>query len=594
MSGGTARQSELGAPSASNWQPNRALRFLAIFARSDSSSGLFVGALGVTLALLTLAPLATVLVSSFRPDGLPLSPGWTLDNYVSVWSAAYSWMLLANSFAFALGSTVFALLISLGLAWLIERTDVPAPGFLRAAILMPMATPPLLLAIGWALVLSPQIGVVPAVIRSIFGAFPAGANIYSLPGAIFVQGLAYVPTCFLMLSPALRAIDPSFEEAALMSRATRWRVFRRVVIPFLTPTLISAATILTMVGILAFDVPAVIAIPGNVPLLSIEVYRVMTPTSGLPDYGAGGALSSAVFLIMLAGLVVYTRTMSRAGRFATISGKAYRPHRAGLGAWRPIAIGFVVLYILCAIVLPLLALVWTSLMPYFGGFDWSLLHRATLGAYRDVLGSPRVWSAGANALIIAGFTSLVLVALALGVAWGVLRSGVRAAFMLDVLAMIPTGVPPLMMSVALIFLAFSFRSLALYGTIWLIALGHIIIFLPVACRMMQAGLLQINAELEESAIVSGATTARTVRSIIAPLLRPTIIAIVIWVAVHSIREFSIAVMLQSERNNVLSTILYNFWTTGSPAQAAAIATLLMLSLCALVACSAWLGRKHEN
>jgi ABC-type glycerol-3-phosphate transport system permease component len=56
---------------------------------------------------------ATVLVSSFRPDGLPLSPGWTLDNYVSVWSEAFSWMLLANSFAFALGSTVFALLISI-------------------------------------------------------------------------------------------------------------------------------------------------------------------------------------------------------------------------------------------------------------------------------------------------------------------------------------------------------------------------------------------------------------------------------------------------------------------------------------------------
>jgi ABC-type sugar transport system permease subunit len=125
MVGGAMRRSELGAPSRSGRERDWGRRF---FAEVISNRRLFVGALGVVLALLTLGPLATVLVSSFRPDGLPLSPGWTFDNYISVWSDSYSWMLL--------------------LAWLIERTDVPAAGFLRAAILMPMATPPLLLAIG--------------------------------------------------------------------------------------------------------------------------------------------------------------------------------------------------------------------------------------------------------------------------------------------------------------------------------------------------------------------------------------------------------------------------------------------------------------
>jgi ABC-type sugar transport system permease subunit len=145
MVGGAMRRSELGAPSRSGRERDWGRRF---FAEVISNRRLFVGALGVVLALLTLGPLATVLVSSFRPDGLPLSPGWTFDNYISVWSDSYSWMLLANSLIFSLGSTVFALLISIMLAWLIERTDVPAAGFLRAAILMPMATPPLLLAIG--------------------------------------------------------------------------------------------------------------------------------------------------------------------------------------------------------------------------------------------------------------------------------------------------------------------------------------------------------------------------------------------------------------------------------------------------------------
>lgn len=122
MVGGAMRRSELGAPSRSGRERDWGRRF---FAEVISNRRLFVGALGVVLALLTLGPLATVLVSSFRPDGLPLSPGWTFDNYISVWSDSYSWMLLANSLIFSLGSTVFALLISIMLAWLIERTDVP-------------------------------------------------------------------------------------------------------------------------------------------------------------------------------------------------------------------------------------------------------------------------------------------------------------------------------------------------------------------------------------------------------------------------------------------------------------------------------------
>jgi iron(III) transport system permease protein len=179
------------------------------------------------------------------------------------------------------------------------------------------------------------------------------------------------------------------------------------------------------------------------------------------------------------------------------------------------------------------------------------------------------------------------------VAWAVLRSRVRGAVILDVLAMIPLGIPPLMMSVALIFLAFSFRIIPIYGTIWLIAIGHFIVFLPVAVRMMQSGLLQISAELEEAAVVAGGSLVQMFGRILVPLLWPTIMAAAIWIAVHSIREFSIAVMLQSGRNNVLSTLLYTFWQTGNSSRAAALAVLLMLSLCFLVGCSSFITRRGE-
>jgi iron(III) transport system permease protein len=549
--------------------------------------------LAVLLGFLTLAPLATVLVGSFRPDGLPFSPGWTLNNYIEVWGAGYTWQLLGNTLLFACCSSALAIAIALSLSWLVERTDLPGRSLFHAAILMPMATPPLLLAIGWVLVLSPQIGLVSLAVKPWIGPIDRWLNLYSLGGAIFVQGLAYVPTCVLILSPAIRAMDPAYEEAAFVARANRAQVWVKIVLPLLTPTLISLSTILILVGILAFDVPAVIGIPGNVKLMSIEVYRLMTPPSGLPDYGASSALNGAVFFLIAPGVLIYRLATRSTSRFATITGKAYRPNRAPLGRWRWFAVGFVVVYVVAAVVLPLLALVWTSLSPYFGGLDPSLFHRLSFAAYGDVLTDARVWSAAANALQIAVVVVLTLVLTGLLVAWAVLRSGVCGVVVLDVLAMMPLGIPSLMMSVALIFLAFSFRVIPIYGTIWLIALGHFIVFLPVAVRMMQSGLLQIGAELEEAGAVAGGSLAQVFRRILVPLLRPTIIAAAIWIAVHSIREFSIAVMLQSGRNNVLSTLLYTLWQTGSSARAAALAVLLMLSLCFLVACSSFIARHRE-
>jgi ABC-type Fe3+ transport system permease subunit len=131
-----------------------------------------------------------------------------------------------------------------------------------------------------------------------------------MPGAIFVQTLAY-PTSVLMLSPAIRALDPALEEAALAAGANRWQVLRRIGLPVLRPALLSVMTILLIVGMLAFDVPAVIGIPVHVDLMSIEIFRLMTPPSGFPDYGAAAAMNALLFVVLIGGLVLYRQTIRR-------------------------------------------------------------------------------------------------------------------------------------------------------------------------------------------------------------------------------------------------------------------------------------------
>jgi iron(III) transport system permease protein len=241
--------------------------------------------------------------------------------------------------------------------------------------------------------------------------------------------------------------------------------------------------------------------------------------------------------------------------------------------------------------LPFLALLWAALVPYFTGFSVDLLDKLSFAAFSAVLTQPRLWSASFNSDVVALTATFGLALLALVIARVVIRARSRYAWLVDAMAMLPLGIPHLTLGVALIFLFFSFRAIPLYGTIWLIAIAHVIAYLPVASRMMQAGMMQISSELEEASQVAGASLLQNLRRIVVPLLTPTFAALAIWMIVHSVREFSIAVMLQSGHNEVLSTYLYSYWATSAPERAAAVAVLLMAALFVLVALSNRLMRR---
>jgi iron(III) transport system permease protein len=550
--------------------------------------------LAAILFALTVVPVLTVIVASFRPSGLPLSDGWTVAHFVKVWSAGFTYRLFVDTLIFAAGSTAVGVALAGVLAWLIERTDMPGRDLFRAGILMPMATPPLLLAIGWVLLMSPSIGIIPSLLAPLFGEGAKSISIYNLPGMIFVQGLAYVPTSFLILAPAMRNMDPVFEEAAQTAGAGFGQTVRRVSLPFLIPPLLSVTTLLMIVGMLTFDVPAVIGQRGNVNVMSSEIFNLMNPANGLPAYGEIAALNASLFVLLALGLYVYYRATHQGERFATISGKGYKAARFRLGRWRLAGAGFVGFYFLLAVVLPFLALLWTSLVPYFAGFQTKLLGELSLKSFTALFAQPRIWEGTLNSTIIAAASSIACTVLALFVAWTLVRSRLRWVRILDVMSMIPISVPFLMMGVALVFIFFGLRAIPIYGTVWIIALGHVIVFLPLAARMMHAGVLQVHRELEEAAAVSGATLMQNMRRVVVPLLKPTILALMIWLVVHSLREFSVAVMLISRDNEVLSTILYSLWDQGEPGQAAAIAVVLMLVLGGLVAALTWLARYDRD
>ena len=154
------------------------------------------------------SPLAVLVVSAFKPSGLLRDPDFTLAHVVETSSDPQFWSLVWATLQFATGSTAVALVLGGALAWLVERTDLPAPTLVRALVILPMATPPFLLAISWIILLSPRTGVINSLLIQTFGLDAPPFNIYSLGGMILVEGLALVPSAFLILAPAARQSRP--------------------------------------------------------------------------------------------------------------------------------------------------------------------------------------------------------------------------------------------------------------------------------------------------------------------------------------------------------------------------------------------------
>ncbi|HTY66546.1 MAG TPA: iron ABC transporter permease [Alphaproteobacteria bacterium] len=537
-------------------------------------------AIGAVLAYLVVVPIALMLLSSVRPGGFPLDPGLTLGHYASVYGDPGFPALLWATVEFGVGSSVVALAIGLGLAWLIERTDLPARGVVRVLILLPMATPPLLMAIAWAMLLSPRVGFINQILTDAFGLRTAPFNIYSMLGLIFVQGLAFVPTAYLILAPSFRNFDPSFEEAAMTSGAGTWRLIRRILLPVLWPSILSAAVFLLMVSLVVFDVPGTLGTPAHITVLSTRIYYLVSDSpGGIPLYGRVGALAALFLVLLLALASAYHRLTLQAQRYRTVTGKAFRPRAMRLGRARPAAILAVIAYFLLSVAAPVAALVWMSLMPYQTRISWPALRLATFDNYRDLFVNGRVVASVAHSAAIAVSTATAVTVLALLVSWLAVRLKVPGGRVLDALAFAPVAIPGVMIGVALVYVYLTLNGIVpIYGTIWIIVVAYVTQYLPFGSRTMSGVMLQLHPELEEAALTSGAGRVRILWRITLPLMWPAAAAVWIWVAAHALRELSSALMLQGRENSVVPTLLWDYWAGGEPTRAAAVGVGLTLTL----------------
>lgn len=540
--------------------------------------------LALPLIWLVVLPLVILLVCAFRPTGFLLDPGFTTDHIVTAWTDPDLWRLFARTLHFAVGSSLFALIIGTGLAWLVERTDIRGAGLVRALMILPMAMPPFIMAIAWTILLSPRTGIVNLALVELFGLATPPLDIYTMTGLIFVEGLSLAPSAFLIMVPAFRKIDAALEEAALMSGAGSLQMLRRVVLPLLLPALAGAAIYLLIVSLVVFDIPGAIGHPVGIVLVSTHVYDLLhhAPT-GLPEYGQVSAIAIIIAAALVALCLLYQRLMRAAGRFVTVTGKTSRHRVIPLGRGRIIAELAIGLFVLVAVVAPILAIIWASLLPYQMAFSFEALKQITLANHIAFLSDPAVGKTLGNSLVIAIVASCAVTLLCLLIGWVVVRTKAPGRQMIDILAFMPLAFPGVLIATALIYVYLSVPLLRIYGTIWIIAVAHTTVYLSYGSRAINAAMYQLHADLEEAARMAGAAWFTTLRRVVAPLLVPALAAVWIWVFAHSLRELGSALLLQGRDNATLPTLLFAYWTQGQPAKTAAVAVWFVFGLVVLLA-----------
>jgi iron(III) transport system permease protein len=522
-----------------------------------------------------------LIASSFR-SGPPSLPGpWTIRNFVVAFSSEFFFRSLFNTFIVSSGATLIAIVLAIVFAWLIERTDMPCRGAAWVAVLLPLVIPGVLFALAWMLLLLPKTGLINVWVRPALAAFgwnfeEGPFNIQSLGGLIYLGALRGVSTAFLMIVGVFRLMDPGLEESARTSGARPWVVFCKITLPLLAPALFAAATYSFVSHLDSFEAPLAVGLPAGIFVLATLIYfQAMLSVPG--DYGLSAAYAVLFMAIMAVMAFFYTRLIRRSERFAVIRGRGFNPTRYRLGKWRFVALTLFVVYFLLTVAAPVLVLAWASLLPFYMAPSSHAFSLLSVKHYSAILSDPRFTTDFFNTLFLAVGCGTITMAVALLISWVVVRGKSRARFMLDGLTFISFAVPGVVLALALIFVYLKppFRYLGIYGSMWMIILGLMTEYLAFATRTTNGGLLQIHSELEEAAAASGVRRLKALWKITIPLLLPSLVAGWVWVVAHSLRAFSLPLVLGTKRNEVLSVWIWIHWQNGHIPMAAAVGVILI-------------------
>ena len=544
--------------------------------RGWAKGNVFVScAIGLSIALVTLFtlyPLARMFLSAFLDTAGNLSLEALLARIGSskIWgNGGIVW----NTIKLGLLTASSATLLALCFVLIVTRTSFHARRLIRVLSILPMITPPFVIGLALILLFG-RSGAVNVMLEWGFDMRPT-RWIYGLPGVWLAQTLALTPVAYLVLVGIAEGIGPTLEEAAQTLRASPTQIFTSITLPLLTPGITNAFLIVFIESLADFGNPLLLG--GNLEVLSTAIYFAVV---GVQQDTGRAAVLAVILLAFSLTLFVIQRHLLVRRSFVTVSGKG----DAGLRAPLPSSVTGVA----AALALPWAALaIVIYVMIFAGGFfeKWGLNHALTLRHYGTAFGialdnGKLLWTGGAwtslfTTLTIAVIAAPLTAAFGLTVAYLLDRQRFSGKRAFEFMAMLNFAVPGTVVGIAYV-LAFNAPPIELAYTGLILVACFVFRDMTTGMRAGLAAMSQIDPSLDEASATLGAGTFTSIRRVILPLIRPAVVAALVYSFISAMTSISAVIFLTSPRFDMATVNIVGRAEVGEYGYATAYASVLIV------------------
>ena len=528
---------------------------------------LLVGGAAAVLVLYPIFFLFQASLSVGDPQARP-PEAYGLDNFIDLGRYAH---IFWNTVLVAVVATVMAIVFGFVMGWILSRTNVPGRAAFEQLMALPYYVTPLMGALAWSLIGSPSGGMLNQVWRA-FGGESHLIDITTPYGIAWVMALFEGSVAFVMIGAVMKSMDPALEEASQVLGAGRIRTMLRITLPLVLPGVLGATIFVFAEMLGSFSAALVLGLPARFYVVTTAMYQLVSQYP--PRFPLAAAMGVSLFAVMFLMVWAYRRIV-RARSFVTITGKAFRPRVMDVGPLRWSLLGMCLLYLGVAVVLPVVTLLYASFQrlatffPRAGNF--------TLVNYTTALSLDAVRSALWNSLLLGLGTASIGVVLMGFLSWMIYRSRLPGAGAIEYILMFPQAVPRLVFAFGMLW-AWLIFPIPIYGTLWLLLIAYLTVFLPLGIRTISGVMLQIDRSLEESAQMCGASWGYRMRTVTMPLLRPGLVAAWLLLFIASVRELGASILLMGPKAKVITPAIVESWFSTSTELTAAMALLQTLAV----------------
>lgn len=427
-----------------------------------------------------------------------------------VWRSGTALAPLWRTIQLAVLVSAVAAVVGTGMAWLVERTDLPGRRVWRVLLPLPLVIPSFL---GAATLLNAvNTG---GFLDEVLG-LSGLPDLRGLGGATVVLGALSYPYVFLPVAARLRTLNASLEESARMLGRRPWQVAREVVLPQVVPAVTAGTVLVFLYAISDF---------GGVQFVRYDTLTRAIFESSLLDRTTANALGLLLGVIALLVSWGERRLARRATAPATASGRPGRVVR--LGAWKPVAVLSTAVVLAAGLGGPMAVLGWWVQRGVANG--------------QSLTGEEPLAPAVSSSLLVGVLAALVAVAVVLPVAYANGRRATRASGLASGIVTAGFALPGLVTALAMV--TWSIGT-PLYQSLTLLVMAHTVHFGAQALRGAQVAVDAVPVRYDEAARLLGARRLRRFTRVELPLLVPGLAAAAGMVLLSVLKELPMTLLLR--------------------------------------------------